>query len=123
MIYNMLRKVKRSGNAVPPFYGREDIYINDADLRSYWASMAAQAYEIFEAEWKLDAGYEVNSVAYPNPQDTCAWQCPFFAMCPMMDEDSRWADLITDTFDSHDRRHAYHGDSMAVSDTEGDAPA
>jgi hypothetical protein len=123
IIYNMLRKVKRTGTAKPPFYGREDVYISDADLKSYWAALCATAYEIFEAERKLDAGADVNTVAYPNPQDTCSWQCPFFAMCPLMDDDSRWGDLIADQFDTTDRRHAYHGDTLVLPDGEGDAPA
>lgn len=86
--YNMLRKVKRTGRAKPPFYMREYVGHNMDDLRSYFFHVWAVAAEIIEAELALDAGQDHHLVAYPNPTRDCSWDCDFQAVCPMFDDGS-----------------------------------
>lgn len=86
VLYNMFRKVKRTANAKPPFYGREEVRHNIDELRNHWHHVAAQANEILEAHRRLDAGESHHAVCYPAPGATCTWECEFFRVCAMMDD-------------------------------------
>lgn len=86
VLYNMFRKVKRTANAKPPFYGREEVRHNIDELRNHWHHVAAQANEILEAHRRLDAGEDHQRVCYPSPDKDCTWKCEFFRVCAMMDD-------------------------------------
>lgn len=93
-LYNMLRKVKRTGNAKPPFYGRVEVQHNRETLRSYWLRLKGTINDILELQANLDMGADPREVAYPNPTRDCTWKCEFFAVCPMFDDGSRVDDFI-----------------------------
>jgi hypothetical protein len=93
-LYNMLRKVKRTGNAKPPFYGRVEVQHNRETLRSYWMRLKGTITDILELQANLDMGADPREVAYPNPTRDCTWKCEFFAVCPMFDDGSRVDDFI-----------------------------
>lgn len=93
-LYNMLRKVKRTGNAKPPFYGRVEVHHNQETLRSYWLRLKGTISEILKLQADLEAGKDPREVAYPNPTRDCTWKCEFFAVCPMFDDGSRVDDFI-----------------------------
>lgn len=118
-LFNMLRKVKRTASANPPFYGREEVRFNDEELRAYWLGMGSTIDEITEAETRLERGADHHWVTPPNVDPTCSWQCDFFEECPMMDDGSRWRDLVAGTHVRIDARHTYR-DNVIVKD-EGDA--
>jgi hypothetical protein len=88
VLYNMLRKVKRTPSASPPFYGRETVPHNIHELRAHWRHVAAIAREIQQARERLDAGESHHSVAPPNPTRDCHWDCEFFKVCVMADDGS-----------------------------------
>lgn len=81
VLYNMLRKTKRTARAKPPFYAREEVRHNVYELRSHWYHVAAIAREILSATEKLDAGGDPNSLCYPNPTADCTWDCTFSSVC------------------------------------------
>lgn len=86
-VINMLRKVKRTGNAKPPFYMREEIRHNDATLRAYHARVWHEIRDILELEDEIrDTGS--HDAAYPNPTRDCTWDCPFFRVCAEFDDGS-----------------------------------
>lgn len=97
-IYNMLRKVKRTGRAKPPFYMREFVGHNMDDLRSYLMHVMAVSQEILEAELALDAGSDHRSVVYPNPTRDCSWDCDFRPICPMFDDGSDAEGMVSAIF-------------------------
>lgn len=96
-IYNMLRKVKRTATAKPPFYDRIEVRHNKQELRSMWLRIHAELKEIIEIRRRLDAGEDHRYVAYPRPSGECTWRCPFLPICPMLDDGSRWQEML----DSH----------------------
>lgn len=88
ILYNMLRKVKRTAAAKPPFYARVDVPHNVNELRNHWRHVMAVAREIQETRIALDAGADHHTVCRPSPMDDCKWSCPFFKVCPMVDDGS-----------------------------------
>lgn len=88
VLYNMLRKVKRTARAKPPFYGREEVRHNVSELRNHWYHVLALARELQDAERRLSAGESPHEVAYPNPTRDCRWDCPFFGVCTLFDDGS-----------------------------------
>lgn len=88
ILYNQLRKVKRTARANPPFYGREDILHNIHELRSHWRHVAAWARQIHETHLRLNAGEDHHTVCPPSPTGDCKWDCAFFKVCVMADDGS-----------------------------------
>jgi hypothetical protein len=88
-LYNMLRRVKRSARAKPPFYDRIEVRHNKFELESYRRRALAATREILVAIDRLERGEEHVDVVYPTPNPTCRWDCDFFAVCNLLDDGSR----------------------------------
>jgi hypothetical protein len=101
-VYNMLRKVKRSAAAKPPFYMREMIHHNDHELRNFWLRLYGTLSSMVEIEERLNNGEDHRIVAYPSPMSTCAWDCDFRAVCPMFDDGSHAEGVIESAYRVHD---------------------
>lgn len=94
-IFNMLRKVKRTGKAVPPFYKRETIRHNTDTLNSMYLRTVEAASEIAEVRADLDAGLDHRQVVYPHPGKDCVWKCPLASgLCAMLDDGSDWQGFL-----------------------------
>lgn len=76
---NMLRKVKRTASAKPPFYARETVLFNQAQLEAHEEHMRSVVLNI------LEAGLDRDRI-YPVPDSDCTWKCEFLTPCTMMDE-------------------------------------
>lgn len=83
---NLVRRVKRTANAKPPFYGRVWVYHSLDELRTYWDQLHGMINDIITTEKQLDAGANHQLVAYPTPDYSCSWQCPFFELCGLMND-------------------------------------
>lgn len=93
-LYNMLRKVKRSVTAKPPFYQRVEVRHNPFEVKAFEDRIKGEALAIQHVERCLDAGVDHQQVAYPTPSDRCLWGCEFKTVCPMFDDNSRAEDFI-----------------------------
>lgn len=109
ILYNMLRKVKRTAAAKPPFYGREVAPHNVHELRNHWRHVVSIAKEIEEAHTRLDAGEDHHDVVPPSPDRSCSWQCQFFKVCPMFDDNTRVEDAVDAMFEVGDPLARYDG--------------
>lgn len=108
VFYNMLRKVKRSATAKPPFYGREPVYHNMHELRSHWTHVVAVANDIMMSHSRLEDGESHHTVCYPNPASTCDWDCDFFRICAMFDDGvSDVEQALTDLYTERDHLERY----------------
>lgn len=76
VLVNMLRKVKRTSRANPPFYDRQDVTHNIHELRNHWRHVLAYARQIHDATVRLDAGESHHAVCPPSPRRDCTWDCP-----------------------------------------------
>jgi len=93
-LYNMLRRVKRTAKAKPPFYQRKTINHNELQLRAYRARLLGEARSMARAEKLLEAGVPHHIAVPPSPSDDCTWKCEFAAVCPMFDDGSRAEDML-----------------------------
>lgn len=101
-LYNMLRKVKRTARATPPFYERVDIRHNTHQIRNYLDRLTATIGDILQSEERLRQGESHQTVVYPSPKDTCSWKCDFRDVCPMFDDGSRAEDMLRVIYTSID---------------------
>jgi len=106
-VYNMLRKVKRTANAKPPFYLRETIHHNDIELRNFWSRLYGTLSSMIEVTKKLDEGMDHRIVAYPSPNSNCSWDCEFRAVCPMFDDGSRVEGVLESVYKVHNPYERY----------------
>ena len=95
-IFNMMRRVKRTARATPPFYRRVDVLHNRHVMNEYYTRLITEIEQMLEVEEKVRNGDL--SVVYPTPNRDCTWDCPFVKVCPMFDDGSRVEDAITAQF-------------------------
>lgn len=106
-LYNMLRRVKRTAAANPPFYQRLEIRHSIKELRSYYVRVHGEIQDILDVERKLNEGSDPRYVAYPTPKRDCSWDCDFLPVCPMVDDGSRLEDMLAAYYEPHDVLERY----------------
>jgi len=83
--HTMLRRVKRSAKAKPPFYGRAEVTFSDEQLRRHEQALMSTVKEML----KVRAWYgDEPGLCYPNPTKDCSWDCPFIQICAAHDDGS-----------------------------------
>ena len=87
-LFNVLRRVKRSATAKPPFYIRHFVPHNSHTRASYERRLVSTIRDMIEVEEALDQGLSHLDSAYPNPGKDCGWRCPFSNICHMFDDGS-----------------------------------
>lgn len=118
-LYNMLRKVKRTARAEPPFFKRVTVHHNVHELESYRERLFSTIDDMHTVREALDDGQSHLRLAYPNPTRDCAWDCPFFQVCPMFDDGSRVEEMIAQYFTEGDPLSYYtNTDGLRPSDDE-----
>lgn len=109
-IYNMLRKVKRTANAKPPFYMRETIHHNDIELKNFWYRLYGTLSNMIMVEDQLNSGVDHRIAAYPSPNNNCAWDCEFRTVCPMFDDGSHAEGVLETAFKVHNPYERYESE-------------
>lgn len=107
-IFTMLKKVKRSANARPPFYEQMEVRHNVFALRNFWQRIHGTISDLLNVRQALDEGANHQFIAYPRPSRDCKWKCPFFAVCPLFDDGSAVEQAISDAYESADP-YGYYG--------------
>jgi hypothetical protein len=109
--YNMLKKVKRTARAKPPFYAREDVLHNVHELRSHWFHCVAIGREIQVARARLDAGESHHTVCPPNTSRESLWRNEFFkdGLYGLMDDGSDWEAAVESLYVTGDPLERYWG--------------
>ena len=107
-IFTMLKKVKRSANARPPFYDQIEVRHNVFALRSFWQRINGTLIDMMKTRDGLDAGGDHRFLAYPRPSRDCKWKCQFFTVCPLLDDGSAAEQAISEMFDVGDP-YDYYG--------------
>ena len=112
-IYNMLRKVKRSRQAKPPFYERFTVRHTKQELRSFHARLMGELEDIIQTRKRLDlvpGGESVVHIVYPTPTRNCSWACDFFPVCNLIDRpDDKPDQMIARLYQEGDPYKRYDG--------------
>lgn len=110
-LYNMLKKVKRTRAAKPPFFARVPIDHNKFELISHTAQLIGVIDRINDVAALLDdKPYMHQAAAPPRPSRDCTWKCEFFKVCRMFDDGSRVEAAIEEYYEV--------GNPLAYYDTE-----
>lgn len=98
-IYNLLKKVKRSARAKPPFYERIDVRFNKHTMDAFWIRTLGTVRDIMIARDALDNGADHRYICYPNPSwDWKTGSSPFFPVYSMLDDGSQAEAYLEDNF-------------------------
>jgi hypothetical protein len=109
-IFTLLKKVRRTANAHPPFYDQLEVRHNVFTLRSFWDRIHGNVADMMRVRKALDEGENPAFHAYPRPSRDCKWKCPFFTVCTLVDDGSAAEQAIEVMFETADP-YAYYGDS------------
>jgi len=103
-LYNMLRKVKRGKTAKPPFYQRETIVHNAAEIESYRLRLIGLITNVIEFEDRVTQLGDLGPKMFAQPTKTrdCSWDCPFFNVCDMFDDGSRVEAALAELYEERD---------------------
>jgi hypothetical protein len=112
-LYNMLKKVRRSDRAQPPFYERLEVPHNVHEINAYRRRLLRAYRDILAATQALDAGENPLDVVPPTTTDDCRWDCPYFAVCRLFDDGSRAEDALEGLYVQVDPLERY--DRLALS--------
>lgn len=113
-LYNMLRAVKRTSQAKPPFYERVEVRHNAEELRNFYIRVHGEISDIISTRGVLDAGQDPKWTVYPSPRRDCTWDCAFLPVCPLVDDGSNVEGLITQLYDEIDPYARYADDRGSV---------
>lgn len=107
-IVNMLRRVKRTAAAKPPFYDRAEVNHNAQTMRSFYHRVVGTIQEILRTEQRLASGENPLRVVPPSFDNTCKWQCSFYDVCALVDSAPDSAETqLTERFEEHDPYERY----------------
>lgn len=95
VMLNMLRKVKRTAQAKPPFYAREVVNFNPKQLEAFEGQLTEVIRRMLDSE---------SRVAYAVPDQDCTWKCPFLQICPLLDDGSDYTGALSDLYVRSDRK-------------------
>lgn len=115
-LITLLRKVKRTAKATPPFYDQIEVRHNIFTLRSFWNRLHGTITDLMRVRKALDVGESPSSFAYPHPTRDCKWKCPFFSICPMFDDGSAVEIAIEELYEIGDPYSYYDSDNKKGSE-------
>jgi len=101
-IFTMLKKVKRSAAAKPPFYEQIEVRHNVFTMRAFWQRIHGTVSDLMGVKKALDSGADPNFVAYPRPTKDCKWKCQFYTICPLIDDGSASEAAISEMYEVSD---------------------
>jgi hypothetical protein len=93
-VWRMLRKVKRARDGDGDYFRDHWISINDNHIDAVIRRFKIMALEMDVIE-TVYADTLDDVIAYPNPLQSCEWECPIKHECPMFDDGSRIGDLLS----------------------------
>lgn len=107
VIINMLRRVKRTSRANPPFYARHIVSHNDEELRSHFKHVVGIANQIAAAREALDAGADPHVICPPAVSKNHTYSCDCAPIGNMFDDGSDVEGYLAEFYESWDPLERY----------------
>jgi CRISPR/Cas system-associated exonuclease Cas4 (RecB family) len=107
-IFTLIKKVRRSAAARPPFYDQFEVRHNVFTLRSFWDRIHGTVADMMRVRNALDEGESPAYHVYPRPSRDCKWKCSFFTVCTLVDDGSASEQAIEAMYEIADP-YAYYG--------------
>lgn len=107
VILNMLRRVKRTARAKPPFYMRHEVRHNVNELRAHWRHCVAIGWQISGAREALDAGADHHDVCPPSVDRSHSWACSCAPLGAMLDDGSDVEGFLSELYEVYDPMERY----------------
>lgn len=110
VILNMLRRVKRTVRAKPPFYLRHEVRHNANELRAHWNHVIAIGDQISSARRALDAGQDHHRVVPPSVGREHGWEnggCACKDVTTMFDDGSDVEGYLAEFYEQYDPLERY----------------
>jgi transcriptional regulator with XRE-family HTH domain len=117
-LFTILRKVKRTASAKPPFYERTEVHHNKTVLQRFRDEVLAIVNEMDDAERRLRDGEPHFRVVYPRPSRDCSWKCPFVKACPMFDDAQSYPESMLHNLFTVGQPLEYYGLATAKAHTD-----
>jgi hypothetical protein len=109
-IFTMLKKVRRTASARPPFYDQIEVRHNVFTMRAFWNRIHGTITDLMRVRTALDEGSDHTLVAYPHASRDCKWKCQFFTVCTLFDDGSAAEQALTEMFEEGDPYSYYEND-------------
>ena len=109
-IFTMLKKVRRTASARPPFYDQIEVRHNVFTMRAFWNRIHGTITDLMRVRTALDSGSDHTQVAYPHASRDCKWKCQFFTVCTLFDDGSAAEQALTEMFEEGDPYSYYEND-------------
>ena len=109
-IFTLLKKVRRTASAKPPFYEHVEVRHNVFTMRSFWERIHGTISDLMRVRTALDSGQNPAYYAYPKASRDCKWKCSFFAICPMFDDGSAVEQAVSEMYEESDPYAYYETD-------------
>lgn len=107
-LFNMLKRVKRTVRATPPFYRRVEVHRNQLETDNFRERVVGTIRTVEQVRLTLDSTPHAHrGVAYPTPTNDCRWRCPFFDVCGAIDDGSRYEAMLDERYETGDPYHYY----------------
>ena len=107
VILNMLRRVKRTARAKPPFYMRHEVRHNIHELRAHWKHVMSVGRQIQEAHVLLDSGIDHHLVCPPNVDKSHFWACSCAPITTLFDDGSDVEEALEQLYEHADPMERY----------------
>uniref|UniRef100_A0AAU6R677 Exonuclease n=1 Tax=Micrococcus phage Kurnik TaxID=3092208 RepID=A0AAU6R677_9CAUD len=110
-LYMMLRRVKRTAQAKPPFYGQLEVRHNKREIETMWIRTTKTIEEMFDTRAALDAGGDPHYWC-PARIDGYASSSDFFPIYNMFDDGSNVEGMIESYYEVVDPDARYNLEEM-----------
>lgn len=112
VILNMLRRVKRTASAHPPFYGRHEVRHNEDELRNHALHVISIGESIQGARERLDAGKDHHLVVPPSIGRGHTYSCDCAPLGAMFDDGSDVEGYLQEFYEAYDPWARYNEEAQ-----------
>jgi RecB family exonuclease len=108
-----LKRSKRTARAVPPFYALAEVRYSRHVLNATYLKTRSLITDMLRIRRELEAYDGHLELTPPSQQWSCSWSCPFFYLCPLMDDGSAWGAMAEQEFVRQSAYAYYDRDLLA----------